>query len=65
MNALKFAQTLGGIGAVAVVLLLVTVQGPQVTEAKSKNIIDIYSPAVFNIAVLRNRKPVIVFFSSS
>lgn len=64
MNALKFAQSLGGLGAIVVVLLLI-VQGPLVTEAKSKNIIDVYSPAVFNIAVLRNRKPVIVFFSSA
>ncbi|ODM89314.1 Thioredoxin-1 [Orchesella cincta] len=33
-------------------------------ESKTKNIIDVYSPPVFDIAVLRNQKPVIVFFAS-
>lgn len=46
---------------VALLLLL----GQEGAEAKSKNIIDIYNPMVFDIAVLRNRKPVIVFFASS
>jgi len=33
------------------------------TSAKTINIIDIYRREVFEIAVLRNRKPVIVYYS--
>ena len=33
------------------------------TSAKTLNIIDVYRKEVFEIAVLKNRKPVIVYFS--
>lgn len=48
--------------AVAVVTILV-IHGTK-TEAKFQNVINVYTPAVFDIAVMRNRKPVVVFFAS-
>ncbi|OXA56858.1 thioredoxin C-1 [Folsomia candida] len=46
---------------ICVVFLLVSVQLE--TFAKTANLIDIYRPEVFEIAVLKNRKPVIVYYS--
>jgi len=59
------STVVGAFAATLLVLILFALDGTNVVEAKSKNLIDIYSPAVFDIAVLRNRKPVIVFFASS
>jgi len=43
----------------AVTLLFATAE----VAGKTRNLIDIYRKEVFDIAVLRNRKPVLVYFS--
>jgi hypothetical protein len=45
---------------VAVGILNLTVEE---ASGKTLNLIDIYRKEVFDIAVLRNRKPVLVYFS--
>ncbi|CAL8133663.1 unnamed protein product [Orchesella dallaii] len=59
----KLSSSLASVLWTFIVIAVTLLDGASV-EAKSKNIIDVYSPPVFDIAVLRNQKPVIVFFAS-